>query len=286
MKFHIISAMFNFSDKVCRNIEMLKKQSHADFQCVLIDDLSADDTVEQAQKAIGTDPRFLLIKNTERKFKTRNIVEGIYTANPEDEDVIVVVDGDDYLAHENCLQILADHYKRHHCWMTYGSHQLENGKQDKIAGAYSEKTIKKNNFRKVKWRGSPPRTYLFKLFKKIQPDAFSISENEYRQALRRSLLKGRWRQWYYWRQIDYLELLDSTHQYTRRIDDRSFFYPMLEMAGPRACFIPDVLYVYDMSRTEVGRKVPIFGQRPKKWSLRLIRHILQHKKPYRRLQNL
>ncbi|MGD8572406.1 MAG: glycosyltransferase [Gammaproteobacteria bacterium] len=286
MKFHIISAMFNFSDKVCRNIEMLKKQSHADFQCVLIDDLSTDDTVDQARKAIGNDSRFKLTVNTERKFKVRNIVEGIRAANADDNDVIVVVDADDYLAHENCLQIIAQRYEENNCWMTYGSYQLENGQRDRQVGPYSAKTVTRNHFRKVRWRSSHPRTFLFKLFKRISPDAFSISPEEYRRALVRSMLKGRWRQWYYWKQIDYRDLLDASGQYTRRIDDRVLLYPMLEMAGPRACFIPDILYIYDMSRTDTGSKTPIYGQLSKKWSQRLIRHIIRHKKPYPRLQNL
>ena len=100
MKFHIITAMYNVDEWIEENIQLLKDQTYTNFQVVLVDDISTDKTVALVQAAIQGDDRFRLIINQEKKFKTRNVVEAIEAANPDDEDVIVLVDGDDRLAHQ------------------------------------------------------------------------------------------------------------------------------------------------------------------------------------------
>ena len=132
MKMHLVIAMYNVSNAVERNIRVVRSQTFTEFQCILIDDISTDDTVERARAAIDGDDRFRLIVNEEKKYKTRNVVEGIAMANADDEDVIVLLDGDDQLADENSLQIVADTYARDDCWMTYGSYRSPDGERDPI----------------------------------------------------------------------------------------------------------------------------------------------------------
>ena len=47
-------------------------------------------------KVINVD-RFNLILNKEKKFALKNIYEGIKLLNPSDEDIIITIDGDDWL---------------------------------------------------------------------------------------------------------------------------------------------------------------------------------------------
>jgi len=94
------------------NIQMLKSQTFENFQMIIVDDMSTDDSVALTRAAIKNDDRFKLIVNQEKRYKSRNVVEAIKAARPDDEDVLVLVDGDDRLAHKNVLQNLYDVYQQ------------------------------------------------------------------------------------------------------------------------------------------------------------------------------
>ncbi len=243
MKFYIISAVYNFSTWVQKNIQTLKSQTHENFECLLIDDFSTDDSVDSMRKAIAGDDRFKIICNSTRKYKARNVYEGIYQSGARDEDVIVMIDGDDWLIDEHVLQKLNTVYEQKKCWMTYGSYIQSSGGDLKVGRAYTESVIKNNVYRKKKWLASHLKTFKFGLFKRIHKNAFKITEDEYKRALIRALLKGKIRKWMHWRKIKLVDLLDESGEFIRRVDDKAFTFPMLEIAGHKARFIEEPMYV-------------------------------------------
>ena len=121
-RFIIVVPFYNVQDWIKFNIRSVKKQDYDNFTCVLVDDISTDNTVEIIEKEIVGDDRFVLIKNQKKKFALRNIYEGILAANPQPEDVVVTLDGDDWLSSANILSYLNDFYNREDCWLTYGSY--------------------------------------------------------------------------------------------------------------------------------------------------------------------
>jgi glycosyltransferase involved in cell wall biosynthesis len=121
MKFVVIVVFYNMEQWLERAIDSIRGQSYGDFRCLLGDDISTDGSASVAARAIADDPRFELIRHQEKKFNLGNTAALIDMARPDDEDIIVLVDGDDYLAHPHVLQKLADIYKEYDCWMTYGS---------------------------------------------------------------------------------------------------------------------------------------------------------------------
>ena len=287
MKFHIITAMYNVEEWIEENIQSLKEQTFSDFQTVLVDDLSTDDTVKIVQTAIQGDDRFLLIVNKGKKYKTRNVVEAIDAARPDDEDVIVIVDGDDRLAHPDVLKNLEEIYRRQDCWMTYGSFGDSQGVRHKACIPYKKSIISSNRFRQNKWLAYHLRTFKYKLWRKLNMNIFQVTDTEVKQALTRALSKLQFRRWYHWKDIKTEELHDVSGKYIRRIDDKAFSYPMLEMSGERACFIEELLYIFRSERMPYGRPDNNYGKgKSEKWHTRLIRDILPHKKPYERLDHL
>ena len=286
MKMHLVIAMYNAAHAVERNIAVIKSQTFTNFQCILIDDISTDDTVALTRKAIDGDERFRLIVNEEKKYKTRNVVEGIEMAGADDEDVIVLLDGDDELASENALQIVADTYARDDCWMTYGSYVHPDGSHATINRPYDEKVIRRNTFRKVRWLASHLKTFKYKLWKQLRPDIFLITEEECRKACRRALLQLRFRAWKNWRNIKASDLHDATGRYIRRVDDKAFTFAMLEMSGPRVSFIEDILYIYHYARPGDVPDKNYGADTSDKWYTRLVREVLKHKEPYPRLDSL
>src|SRR5688572_22934108 len=98
MKFVVIVALYNMGQWLEQTINSIRGQSYGNFRCLLGDDMSTDNSAEVVAKAIHSDPRFELVRHQEKKFSMGNIATLIDIARPDDEDVIVLVDGDDYLA--------------------------------------------------------------------------------------------------------------------------------------------------------------------------------------------
>ncbi|VAW60670.1 hypothetical protein MNBD_GAMMA10-2909, partial [hydrothermal vent metagenome] len=249
MKFHIIMVMFNVEPWIDENIQSLKGQTFKDFQVVLVDDLSTDKTVTKVQQAIKGDSRFSLIVNREKKYKAHNVVSAIGASCAQDEDVVLLVDGDDRLAHGNVLQILYDVYKKQDCWMTYGSYTYTDGTRHKSCRPYRQKIIENNSYRKTHWLASHLKTFKFKLWKQLGNDVFKITDSDIKRAKLRALFTLQLRRWYHWKDIKALDLLDASGAFIRRVDDKAFSYAMLEISGSRACYIDNELYVHRVERT-------------------------------------
>lgn len=286
MKLHLVIAMYNMAQNVERNIRMVRAQTFRNFQCILIDDISTDDTVDVVRRAIEGDDRFRFVINEEKKYKTRNVVEGIAMANADDEDVIVLLDGDDQLATEDALQIVVDTYERDDCWMTYGSYEHPDGSRASTSRPYADWVVRRNAYRKVRWLASHLKTFKYKLWKRLDDDVFHITGEEVRRMRWRALLQGRFRAWWNWRGIEAKDLHDSTGRYIRRVDDKAFTYAMLEMSGPRVSFIEDILYIYHYERPDYSPDQNYGANKSEKWHTRLVREILRYQEPYARLESL
>jgi glycosyltransferase involved in cell wall biosynthesis len=280
MRFIVIVAMYNMADLISSNIEMLKKQTHKDFRCLIGDDLSTDNSVEIVRDLIRDDPRFSLVVHDSKKFSMGNIYSLIELARPNDEDVLVLVDGDDRLAHEKVLEKLHKIYRQQDCWMTYGSYSNGGTIPEAICTPYPESTVNKNRYRDVKWRASHLKTFKYKLWARVDRSAFTITEAEFEQAKRRAMLQGRLRTWWHWRKINYSSLVNPTKEFIRRCDDKAMTLPMLEMAGEKALFVKDIFYHYVTYPKELDFDRKTIHQ---KWYTRCIRNIIEHKPRYNRL---
>ncbi len=268
---------------------MLKQQSYQNFHCVLVDDMSTDQSVSVVTQATNDDPRFSLIVNSEKKYKVRNVVDALASVSPDDEDVVLIVDGDDRLAHEGVLQKLLDVYQETNALLTYGSHLNDRGVRADMCRAYSQGVIRRNAYRRAKWHASHLKTFKYKLFKEIRFADLTITSQELKRTIRKTLFRGRLKSWLNWQHIKLQELLEPSEQYIRRMDDKVLFFPMLEMAGNRAVFIEEILYVYRGQHVvdpNTQKRIKIIpGDHKNKWYGRLIREILQNKPSYQRLDS-
>jgi len=168
-----------------------------------------------------------------------NLIAGISRSGAAPDDVIVVLDGDDWFIDDTALDTIAATYARHDCWMTYGSwisndpehHGMPRG----MWPAYAAETV---NFRGAEWRHTAVRT---------------------------------WKKWL-WDLIDDRDFRDDAGDYFRVTEDQACMLPMLEMSGTaRARHIPDVLMVYNrltphacgkIRREEMLRNAALLRRRP------------------------
>lgn len=281
MKPFIIVPMYNVESWIQHNLEMLKKQVYREFYCILIDDMSTDSTVRKVQNEIAGDPRFELVVNKIRKFALRNIYEGISALNVGDEDVLILIDGDDSLLHSKALSHLMEAYESEDCWLTYGSYEDALGRRGDICKMYPDQIVAKNKFRKYSFQGAHPRSFKAKLWRQIHEDSFCATPSELDAVRKRALLKGCFRTWYYWKNIVPADIHDESGRFFRRCYDKTILYPMFEMAGNHASFIEPPLYRYN------GSSLPLPYDKNKiylsKWLTRCIRSIVIAKPRYDRI---
>ena len=185
-------------------------QDYPNFRIVYSDDCSDDGTVDEIEKIISQHIKgnlVTLVKNTERLYAVHNIYNMVHSCN--DDEIIVVLDGDDWLFNNNVLKRLDQEYQKD-IWMTYGQYISYHDREIGCSCAIPNDIIEANVFRRYRWCTSHLRTFYAWLYKKIN----------YQDLM----YNGKWLQ---------------------MAGDLAIMFPMLEMSGKRQAFISDVLYEYN-----------------------------------------
>ncbi len=205
---HILTTLYNCEDYIEQCIGSIMSQHNKHFKCYITDDLSSDGSPQKVENLIKNDERFILIKNSEKKYQPGNydqIIRGDYCIG--DDDIIVEVDGDDWLPDSKVLDRVSDLYSDSDVWVTNGSFKYSSGG---VGFAAEPKNIE--NIRNETFTASHLRT---------------------------------WRA-FLWRNIKVEDLKDENGEYWSVAGDLAFMFPMIEMAGSdHYKFISDVNYVYN-----------------------------------------
>jgi glycosyltransferase involved in cell wall biosynthesis len=283
LQFRVIIPVFNVAEAVGESIAMLRRQSHSHFRCLLIDDLSTDDTVDVVRDAIAGDDRFELVVNHEKKYALRNAVEAIGEICKHADEVIVPVDGDDCLMHADVLAHVADTYASEDCWLTYGSYINERGERGRECSAYPSQVTNKGTFRKHRWHATHLKTFKYGLWQHVPSTDLRATPEEFRMVCNRAVRRGQFRAWRHWRRLRCADLHDPSGQCFRRCYDKAIMYPMLELAGARAAFVPEILYSYRSCNPGSGTAA---RSAEAKWGTRGIQQMLRLKPRLHPLQAL
>ena len=182
--------------------------------------MSTDNTFQVAQSVTKED-KFSVTKCLSKKYALKNIYDTILESNPSPEDVIVVLDGDDWFPNCNVLSQLNHYYKDSDCLITYGSFvRFPDAEIGEEASQYSQAVIDNNTFREDQWRASHLKTFKFSLWDKVKKDDLLKKDGEFYE-------------------ISY---------------DQVMMLPMLEMAGSRSKYVPEVTYVYNITNPNAVNK--------------------------------
>jgi glycosyltransferase involved in cell wall biosynthesis len=189
------------------------RQSYVNFNCYLIDDRSTDNTVQKIQDLICEDERFNLTINDQKMYALGNIVLKLNEVS-HDEDVNIILDGDDWLPSKNILSFINKTYSETDCYMTYGSYvYYPTGRKGIEPSRYPDEIVSHNRFREDKWRASHLRTFKGKLFKKIKDS----------------------------------DLRNKNGEYYKTAYDQALMLPLLELSGDRHVFLEKIMHVYNRS---------------------------------------
>lgn len=222
-KFVIVIPSYKNSEWCEKNIQSTIDQNYDNYRVIFVDDRSPDNTFEKVSAIVNKSnkkDKFTLIKNEIRIGALENLYNMIYSC--ADDEIIVTLDGDDWLAKPDVLSKLNMHYSSEDIWMTYGQYQNYPDKGLGLCTKIPDSVINSNSYREYKWCSSHLRTFYAWLFKKIK-----------------------------------LEDLKYDGKFMQSAWDMCFQYPHLEMAGYHSKFISDILYIYNLENPINDHKVDV-----------------------------
>lgn len=212
IEFAVIIPSYNNEAWVERNVTSVLEQDYGHFTIYYINDCSTDRTQELLEKCLSSSSnkeKCLSIHNVTRRGALSNVYHLVHSLDPD--TVVVIVDGDDSLAHPHVLSLLAKVYEDDSVWMTYGSYLNYPSYSRGLCKEIPPKISQKNQFRSYKWVSSHLRTYYAKLFQLIKKEDLFFRGGFFPVCT-----------------------------------DLATMFPMLEMASRgHFRFIPEILYLYN-----------------------------------------
>jgi len=219
--FVVIIPSYNNENWYRFNLDSVLKQKYDQFRVIYIDDASTDRTADLVKEYLALydmDHKVTLISNWERVGALANIYRAVWMC--DSSDIIVTVDGDDWLAHEDVLQTLNEIYSDPEVWMTYGQFQEYPTGYRGGAALLPMSIIAENSYRDHDWMTTHLRTFYAGLFQKIKREDFLYEGKFFPVA---------------W--------------------DLAFMFPMLEMSGFHSRFVPEIIYIYNVATPLNDRKL-------------------------------
>ena len=208
----VITPFYNPGEFLETCVNTLMSQKYDSFKVIFVDDCSNDGSFE---KLPHDNERAIIVKNETRKTALENIHDAIMN-HCDLDDIVVLVDGDDWLPNKNTLSYINDFYNQNDCWIMYGQSSWTDGRRG-FASAYPESEF--SGLRKAPFRVSHIRTFRAGLYQKIkeQDENFSC-------------------------------LKDSIGDFYKMTYDVAIMFPIMEMAGyEKVKFNDTILYVYNRS---------------------------------------
>lgn len=185
-KFRIITPSYNNEEWIEYNLASILNQTYTNYKVTYIDDASTDNTYEKVKEIVEELPNWDVIKNSENKGATYNYFHNLNSYVEDPEEIIIHLDGDDWLYDETVLEKLNTFYNEKDCWMTYGGFIVWNGEDAEPTLPYPQSTLypdfihEHKMYRQDHWRASHLRTYRAYLLKAIKlEDLRDLKEGKY-----------------------------------------------------------------------------------------------------------
>jgi glycosyltransferase involved in cell wall biosynthesis len=216
--FLIIVPVYNAVEYIGKCLDSIFSQNYKEFRVVVIDDCSDDGTIEVVKKY----PVDIYINKQHMGTGLVGMIEAIRIFGKE-EDIIVEVDGDDWLAGDFVLSYLNDVYQDD-VWLTYGQYSPLSGKYKNYCCDLLDIKVKNEI---GEWVDRPQHSYNYR--------ESGIWVTSHLRTFKKWL----------WDKIDDNDFRDENGEYLKFACDAAAMYPMIEMAGIHIKFIDKVLYIYN-----------------------------------------
>ncbi|KAG5175755.1 nucleotide-diphospho-sugar transferase [Tribonema minus] len=205
---HVFVPLYNAEAFAVEAVESALRQTYARARVWVYDDGSTDTTAALLRMKFRSESRVTILTNKRNLGPAQTKWLGFQAIAKEatPNDIVLVLDGDDYLVTDEALAIVHAEYLTRKCWFTYGSYVGPFSKEVKALDANTHK-----NFRAAAWRYGHPRTFKAFLIN-------HLTDADFQQADGTWLTKG---------------------------TDRGFILRFLELSGPSCiAYIRSPLYFY------------------------------------------
>ena len=226
-KFVILVPSYNNSNYCKKNLESIFAQKYSNYRVLYFEDASPDDTLVKVSDLIAKSGKknIELIHNPVNKGALYNIYTGSHMC--DDDEIVVILDGDDHFASDYVLANLNEYYNNPNIWLTYGQFVDYPNYNIGFNVPIEMDDLKEARLRDMTWRTSHLRTYYAALFKNINSEDLKYNG----------------------------KFLEATY-------DVAMMLPMIEMAREHVFFTPDVFYIYNdenpISDSRVKREKQLF----------------------------
>ena len=181
MKLKIIIPFYNVENSIDKTINSLRNQTVDDFSCFLINDGSTDKSRIVLENLIGSDDRFKIISNKKNNGSAvQNIVKGLSVCCLDDDDICVLIDGDDWLYTDKALKKILKIYESNNVNLTYG-HYITFPEGEKNIALDLPKWVKDLNLYRCVYPFflAPLRSFKGSLWKKVDAQWFRDKNGRY-----------------------------------------------------------------------------------------------------------
>jgi glycosyltransferase involved in cell wall biosynthesis len=231
----VVICSYNNSKWTKDTLDSVFSQDYTNFRLIIVDDCSSDGNQLVIQNYIDDNhlaDRVTFIQNSKRYRKLYNLYRVLYMCN--DQEIVVMLDGDDFFANSQVLSQLSSMYDDADVWFTYGQYKNVPASQAVLWGhremGYCREVPKhiqrKHAYRYYSFIYMHPRSFRAWLFKLVKLEDLIADK-----------IQG------------------FAGDFYPASNDVAMYFPMVEMAHTHIRFISDVLYIRNLYSDIVGFKV-------------------------------
>jgi alpha(1,3/1,4) fucosyltransferase len=210
--FVVVIPSFNNASWCRQNLESVLNQAYPLFRVIYVDDASTDGTPDLVADHLmhhAQASRVEFLRNGTRVGPLANIDQVVRSCDPN--EIVVLVDGDDCLAHSHVLTRLNAIYQDPDVWVTWGQFTRVPQGGEGFCAAIPPEVVSANAFRDYPFVSSHLRTFYAGLYQRIRPT----------------------------------DVKDDGGQFFTIAGDVAQMFALQEMAGPHGRFVAEVLYRYN-----------------------------------------
>ncbi|CUI17021.1 putative glycosyl transferase family 2 protein [Candidatus Protochlamydia naegleriophila] len=219
----IIVPSFNSVKYLPKTLHSIEMQTVKDIDVCVVDDCSTLPQQRVIIEEFCRRNRWSFIFHTCNQGALVSIKDGIESMQCQDDDVIVIIDGDDWLSDDQVFKTLQEVYAAPEVYLTYGSFETypKNCINITYAAPVSPEVIEKQLYRQTPWIYHHLKTFRFRL----------------------------------WKHLKDKDLRNAQGDYYMVTSDRAIFYPLLELAGHHIRHIDRILYIYNVENPLNDHKI-------------------------------
>ncbi len=219
----VVVPSFNSVSYLDKTLQSIENQTIRDVDVCVIDDASTLPMQRSLIEKYCTKNGWLPLFHQKNQGALVSIKNGIEALNCDREDIIVIIDGDDWLADHLVFSTLLEVYEFPSVYLTYGSFETypKNCLNITYAAPVSKEIIDQQLYRQTPWIYHHLKTFKYHLWKHLKDS----------------------------------DLRNLNGEYYMVTSDRAFFYPLLELAGHHIRFIDRILYIYNLENPLNDHKI-------------------------------